>query len=90
MELKKQFEEENSANAATKASLVGAIAVGATFFLSPVSAMLTDRYGIRKTAISGGLIATLGMLLSSFCLEYASGFEVSAKINVILGHLIIM
>ena len=79
VELKEQFEVENRNNASTKASLVGSIAVGATFLLSPVSAILTDRYGIRKTAFTGGLIAFVGILLSSFCLEYASGFEVCVK-----------
>ena len=76
VELEEQFKAENRSNAGMKASLVGSAAVGATFLLSPVSAILTDRYGIRKTAFTGGLIASIGMLLSSFCLDYASGYEV--------------
>jgi MCP family monocarboxylic acid transporter-like MFS transporter 10 len=39
--------------AATKASLVGSLAVGTTFLLSPVSSILIDKYGIRKTAFAG-------------------------------------
>ncbi len=56
-------------DAATKASLVGSITVGATFLLSALAGILTDRFGIRKTAFFGGLLATLGMLLSSFFVD---------------------
>ena len=34
-------------DAATKASLVGSITVGATFLLSALAGILTDRFGIR-------------------------------------------
>ena len=63
------------------ASLVGSTAVGATFILSPVASMLTDKFGIRKTAFVGSVLASSGMLLSSLCLDYASGYEVS-KIRI--------
>ncbi len=59
-------------DAATKASLVGSISVGCTFFLSPVSGILADKLGIRKTVFLGGLVASLGMLLSSFLVHEVS------------------
>ena len=40
----------------TKASLVGSITIGTTFFLSPVSGILTDKFGLRKTAMAGGTV----------------------------------
>ena len=65
--LKKGYKDDP--DAATKASLVGSLAVGMTFLLSPVSSILVDRYGIRRTAFTGGLIAFLGMLFSAFAVE---------------------
>ena len=56
-------------SAATKASLVASLAIGTTFLLSPISSVLVDKFGIRKTAFFGGFIATLGMFLSSFAVE---------------------
>ena len=72
--LKKDNPDEDVAG--MLASLVGSAAVGATFLLSPISSMITDKYGIRKTSFVGSVIATFGMLLSALCLEYASGYEV--------------
>ncbi|XP_059084168.1 monocarboxylate transporter 10-like isoform X2 [Tigriopus californicus] len=63
-----QYHDDKAA--ATKASLVGSVAVGATFFLSPVSGILADQFGIRKTAFFGGFVAFLGMLLSSFFVNH--------------------
>ena len=37
-----------------------------TFFLSPVASILVDRFGIRLTACVGAILATLGMVASSF------------------------
>lgn len=37
-----------------------------TFLLSPVASILTDKFGIRRTAFLGGFLATMGMLISSF------------------------
>ncbi|GIX74038.1 monocarboxylate transporter 10 [Caerostris extrusa] len=37
-----------------------------TFLLSPVASILTDKLGIRTTSFIGGLMATVGMLASSF------------------------
>lgn len=41
------------------------MALGATFFLSPVSGILTDKIGLRLTTFLGGALMTLGMILSS-------------------------
>ena len=55
-----------------KASLVASLAIGTTFLLSPISSILVDKFGIRKTAFTGGFIATLGMFLSSFAVDRVS------------------
>jgi len=67
--LKEMYNSEHDPDAATKASLIGSLAIGATFALSPVSGILSDKFGIRRTAFFGGFIATLGMFLSSFCID---------------------
>jgi len=66
--IKKSYKGDEEA-AATKASLVASLAIGTTFLLSPISSILVDKFGIRKTAFTGGFIATLGMFLSSFAVE---------------------
>lgn len=43
--------------------------MGTTFFISPVSGVLTDYIGIRKTTFLGGAIASGGMFLSSFFVD---------------------
>jgi MFS family permease len=48
---------------------VGSVTVGCVFFLAPISSILVDRFGIRKTAFAGGAIAFVGMLSSSFVQE---------------------
>lgn len=48
------------------AALVGSLALGTTFFLSPVSGILTDKIGLRATTFIGGVLMTVGMTLSSF------------------------
>ena len=67
--LNEMFKAQNDPDAATKASLIGSFAIGATFALSPVSGILADKFGIRRTAFFGGFVATLGMFLSSFCIN---------------------
>ena len=76
--LKEQYAGENAA--ATKASLVGSVAVGATFFLSPLSGILCDKFGLRKTAIVGGILAFVGMLLSSFFVDRVRVRKASSSI----------
>ena len=70
-----------------KASLVTSLAIGTTFLLSPISSILVDKLGIRKTAFLGGFIATLGMFLSSFAVEKVSDlscdFGYSSFINYV-------
>ncbi|XP_013173475.1 PREDICTED: monocarboxylate transporter 10 [Papilio xuthus] len=64
--LQNRLENENVPNSESKASLVGALTMGTTFFLSPLSGLLTAFLGLRATALLGGSIATAGLLLSSF------------------------
>lgn len=77
---------------------IGSFAVGMTFFCSFFASILTEVIGIRKTAILGGILATTGLLLSSFAtsfiyvwLSYGLVFGVGASLAytpslVILGH----
>ncbi|XP_075974993.1 monocarboxylate transporter 10-like protein kar [Anticarsia gemmatalis] len=53
-------------NAESRAALVGGLTMGTTFFISPVSGIVSGILGLRTTAMLGGIIATTGMLLSSF------------------------
>ncbi|XP_064489259.1 monocarboxylate transporter 10-like [Ornithodoros turicata] len=85
-------------NAASYTSLVGSICVGATFSLSTVSSLLTDRFGVRPTVIAGGVLATTAVFLSSWVrrlevlwLTYGVLLGVGAALAytpslVILGH----
>jgi len=63
--LKKDMEEANVEGAATKVSLVGSLTIGTTFFLSFLVGILSDKLGLRFTAILGSCLATLGMGLSA-------------------------
>ncbi|XP_051275492.1 monocarboxylate transporter 8 [Dicentrarchus labrax] len=49
-----------------KVAWVGALAMGMIFFCSPVVSMFTDRFGCRKTAVSGAVLAFIGLLSTSF------------------------
>ncbi|KAL1414091.1 hypothetical protein MTO96_007729 [Rhipicephalus appendiculatus] len=51
------------------ASLVGSLCVGSTFAMSPVASLLADKFGARITVICGGLIGSLGLLLSSWAFK---------------------
>ena len=70
--LKNTYELNGDENSETKASFVGSLLVGSTFVLSPISGVLVDRFGIRRTAFIGGLIATIGVFLSSFFIDHVS------------------
>ena len=48
------------------AALVGSLSIGTTFLASPVAGIMIDSFGLRRTAMLGGIIATVGMLASSF------------------------
>ncbi|XP_019764703.2 monocarboxylate transporter 10 isoform X1 [Dendroctonus ponderosae] len=72
-------------HASGKAALAGSLAMGMTFFISPVSGILTDYIGIRKTTFFGGLIASCGMLLSSFCTHDVTLFCITFGVMYGLG-----
>lgn len=46
-------------------ALVGSLTIGTTFLLSPVSGILTDKIGLKTTTFVGGVLMTVGMMLSS-------------------------
>jgi MFS family permease len=58
-------------------ALVGSLTIGATFALSPVAGILTDRYGLRQTTLMGGTLAVIGMLLSSFLTHKVTALFIS-------------
>lgn len=45
---------------------MGSLTIGTTFFISPVSGVLTDAIGLQMTTFIGGALASSGMLISSF------------------------
>ncbi|KAK7922409.1 hypothetical protein WMY93_009311 [Mugilogobius chulae] len=49
-----------------KVAWVGALAMGMIFLCSPVVSMFTDSFGCRKTAVSGALLAFVGLISTSF------------------------
>ena len=63
----------------TKASLVGSLAYGATFLLSPLASMLSDKIGIRNVAIFGSICSFCGILGSSFAVEYQVSMILSIR-----------
>jgi len=65
VELKENLEAAGDEDAAFKCSLVGSLAIGSTFFLSFLAGVLTDRVGLRTTAMTGALLASLGLALSA-------------------------
>ena len=65
VKLKENLEEAGVEDAAFKCSLVGSLAIGCTFFFSFLAGVLTDRVGLRTTALMGSLLATLGLALSA-------------------------
>ena len=65
VKLKERLEVEGDEDAAFKCSLVGSLAIGSTFFLSFIAGILTDKVGLRMTAMTGALICTLGLALSA-------------------------
>ena len=67
--LKNKYEKAGFTTSDTMSSLLGSLLIGTTFLMSPISGVLVDRLGIRKTAFLGGLLATLGAFLSSFTID---------------------
>lgn len=64
-EIYENLSARNVTDASSKAALVGSLAMGTTFMVSPVSGVISDAFGIRRTTFLGGAIATTGMFLSS-------------------------
>ncbi|XP_013192660.2 monocarboxylate transporter 10 isoform X1 [Amyelois transitella] len=98
-ELEYQLKQDGLAHDVSRASLVGALTMGTTFFLSPLSGVLTAFMGLRLTAVCGGLIATAGLIISSFvtkdmnalCFTYGIMYGLGASFAytpslAILGH----
>ena len=50
----------------SKTSMVGSIFFGVAMILGPLASALTTRFGCRKMTIFGGLLSSLGFLLSYF------------------------
>lgn len=50
----------------SKTSMVGSIFFGVAMMLGPLASALTTRFGCRKMTIFGGLLSSLGFLLSYF------------------------
>ena len=63
--LKQVMEESGVEDASAKCSLVGSLTIGTTFFLSFIVGILSDKMGLRATALLGSCLATLGMGLSA-------------------------
>ncbi|PZC84125.1 hypothetical protein B5X24_HaOG205847 [Helicoverpa armigera] len=97
--LQANLEKQGVSNSESRAALVGALSMGTTFFLSPLSGVLTGVLGLRLTAILGGIISCTAMLLSSFfvynvgvlCFTYGFMFGLGASFSytpslAILGH----
>ena len=59
------MEESGVEDASAKCSLVGSLTIGTTFFLSFIVGILSDKIGLRATALLGSCLATLGMGLSA-------------------------
>ena len=94
--LTKHSKDENSD---TKASLVGSLAIGSTFVVSVLAGVMTDNFGIRRTAFLGASLSALGLFVASFCVHnfpglyasYGLMFGIGASLIytpslVILGH----
>lgn len=99
LELQRRLTEAGVTEVSSKASLVGSLTIGTTFFLSPIAGILTDKIGIQMTTFLGGLLASGGMLLSSMLsdkvellyLTYGVMYGLGASLAytpslVILGH----
>ncbi|XP_015111942.1 monocarboxylate transporter 10 isoform X2 [Diachasma alloeum] len=99
LKLSEILRDAGETEVSSKASLVGSLTIGTTFFLSPVAGILTDRIGIQMTTFIGGALAFGGMLLSSMFstrveilyLTYGVMYGLGASLAytpslVILGH----
>ena len=55
--------------------MVGSLATGMLFLLCAPCSLLVDKFGIRKTAFVGGILAFLGMFLSAFAVKDGPIFD---------------
>ncbi|KAH7937327.1 hypothetical protein HPB49_010771 [Dermacentor silvarum] len=62
------------------ASLVGSLCVGSTFAMSPVASLLADKFGARITVVCGGIIGSVGLLLSSWAFRVMSVLTLSVAL----------
>lgn len=80
-------------------ALCGVLTIGCTFAISPVAGILSNFLGLRTTTMVGGIIATVGLALSSFfvdnidvlCVTYGIIYGLGASLAytpslAILGH----
>ncbi|XP_060607305.1 monocarboxylate transporter 10-like [Ruditapes philippinarum] len=49
-----------------KTAFVGSTCTGVTFLMCTVSSIMSDRFGIRKTAVTGAVLATIGLIATAF------------------------
>ncbi|CAD5115824.1 DgyrCDS4764 [Dimorphilus gyrociliatus] len=66
VQIMKDFKEDNDSDLAFRATWVGSLQISMTFFMAPIASILVDRFGIRPISFIGAILATSGMLLSSF------------------------
>ncbi|XP_004921754.1 monocarboxylate transporter 10 [Bombyx mori] len=79
------LKEQGATNEESRAALVGALTMGMTFLLSPLSGVLTGIVGIRLTAVLGGTIAALGLIVSSFVVDNINALYFTYSIMYGLG-----
>lgn len=84
-ELVKQLQFAKIPNPESRASLVGALTMGTTFLLSPLSGVLTGIMGLRLTAVLGGTIATAGLIITSFVVDHINALFFTYGIMYGLG-----
>ncbi|XP_055544353.1 monocarboxylate transporter 10 [Wyeomyia smithii] len=85
LSLQKQLQDLGDTEASSKAALVGSLTIGTTFLLSPVSGILTDKIGLRRTTLCGGVLTCGGMFLSSFFTHNVSALYFTYGIMFGLG-----
>ena len=64
------------------AAWVGSVGIALIFVLGPLTSMLVNRLGCRLTAILGGLLGSIGLLLSSFA---SSIYVIYGTYSVLFG-----
>ncbi|KAL4716186.1 hypothetical protein ACJJTC_013963 [Scirpophaga incertulas] len=84
-ELVRQLKDGQVQNPESRASLVGALSMGTTFLLSPISGVLTGLMGLRLTAVLGGTIATAALLITSFVVNHINALYFTYGIMYGLG-----